>query len=86
MTVISLQADSRGRILLPKDLRQSLGLESKGTVTVEARDDGSVLLRDPRAERTRQLREARGSYAGRGRSVDELIESRRNEAKAESEN
>jgi len=81
--LFSLQADARGRILLPKELRRELGLEGRGTITVEPREDGSVVLRDPRAERRRQLREARGSFAGRGSSVDDLIAARRTEARGE---
>jgi hypothetical protein len=62
-----------------------LGLDQKGVVTVEARDDGSVLLRDPAAERRRRLKNARGSLRGAGGSVEDLIATRRAEAARERE-
>lgn len=79
----TVQADGRGRLLLPRELRERLGLRPKGAVNVEARDDGSVVLRDPRADRARRLHAAQGSYAGKGRSVDEFIVDRRAEAERE---
>jgi bifunctional DNA-binding transcriptional regulator/antitoxin component of YhaV-PrlF toxin-antitoxin module len=69
--------------LLPKELRRHLHLEPKGTIYIEARDDGSVVLRDPRAERHHRLQQARGSFRGRGGSADDLIAVRRAEAQRE---
>lgn len=80
---IAVLADARGRLLLPKEVRAHLGLEPKSTINVETRADGSVVLRDPQAQRRRVLERARGSFAGRGGSVDELIAERRAEAKNE---
>jgi bifunctional DNA-binding transcriptional regulator/antitoxin component of YhaV-PrlF toxin-antitoxin module len=84
-THISVQTDARGRLLLPKELRAHLGVEPKGTVSVEARSDGAVVLRDPRAHRRRVLDSARGSLRDQGGSVEELIAERRTEAKRESD-
>lgn len=78
-----VQTDGRGRILLPAALRERLGIVPKAAVEVEAREDGSVVLRDVREERRRRLREAQGSFEGRGGSVDELIAERRAEAARE---
>ena len=78
-----IQADGRGRILLPKPVRERLGIAPKAMVQVEVAADGSVLLRDVREERRRLLREAQGSYKGRGGSVDDLIAERRREAARE---
>ncbi|MBI4898629.1 MAG: AbrB/MazE/SpoVT family DNA-binding domain-containing protein [Actinobacteria bacterium] len=79
----TVQTDARGRLLLPKELRQHLGIEPKGSVIVSACDDGSVVLRDPRAERHDALQRARGSFRDRGGSADELIAQRRAEAARE---
>lgn len=80
---VLVQTDARGRVLLPKDVREHLGLKPKALVTVETRGDGSVVLRDPRAQRKRVLEDARGSFAKQGGSVDDLIAERRAEAKKE---
>ena len=84
-THISVQTDARGRLLLPKELRAHLGVEPKGTVSVEARADGAVILRDPRAKRHQVLESARGSLRDHGGSVDELIAESRAEAERESD-
>lgn len=73
----TIQVDGRGRILLPKPLRERLGIKPKVMINVEIGDDGSVVLRDVREERRRLLRAAQGSFAGRGGSVDGLIAQRR---------
>jgi bifunctional DNA-binding transcriptional regulator/antitoxin component of YhaV-PrlF toxin-antitoxin module len=78
---ISVQADGRGRILLPSEVRAHLGLEPKSVINVETRADGTVVLRDPAAQRRRVLQSARGSLADSGGSVDQLIAERRAEAK-----
>lgn len=80
---VTVQSDARGRLLLPVELRELLGLDPKGVVAVEARDDGSVLLRDPAAERRRRLKNARGSLRDAAGSVDDLIAARRAEAARE---
>jgi bifunctional DNA-binding transcriptional regulator/antitoxin component of YhaV-PrlF toxin-antitoxin module len=82
-THFAVQTDARGRLLLPKELRAHLGLEPKATISVEARADGAVVLRDPRAQRRRVLENARGSLRDQGGSVDELIAERRAAAKRE---
>lgn len=84
-THIFVQTDARGRLLLPKELRAHLGVEPKGMVNVEARADGAVVLRDPRAQRSRVLESARGSLREQGGSVDELIAERRTDAKREAD-
>lgn len=78
-----VRADNRGRILLPKPIRENLGITAGALIDVETSDDGSVVLRDPREERRRRLREAQGSFKGRGGSVDDLIAERRAEAARE---
>lgn len=82
MTVrrVEVEADGRGRLLLPREARDALGITAHAVVDVELTDDGAVVLRDPVAARRRRLRAARGSFAGRGGSVDDLIADRRAEA------
>lgn len=78
-----IKADGRGRILLPRDMRERLGIGPGAGVDVEATEEGTVVLRDLRAERWRQLTDAKGSLKGRIGSVDELIAERRAEAARE---
>lgn len=80
---LAVQTDARGRLLLPKEVRAHLGLEPKSIINVETRSDGTVVLRDPRAQRRRVLESARGSLGNRGGSVDDLIAERRAEARKE---
>jgi bifunctional DNA-binding transcriptional regulator/antitoxin component of YhaV-PrlF toxin-antitoxin module len=84
--------DGRGRLLLPPDIREALGLDRKALevgerreVTVELRPDGSVVLRDPAKVRAEAIKSLRGSARGKGGSVDELLAERRREAALEGE-
>ncbi|MCK9249769.1 MAG: AbrB/MazE/SpoVT family DNA-binding domain-containing protein [Solirubrobacteraceae bacterium] len=77
---VTVQTDGRGRITLPPELRRHLGVEAKGSVLVEAREDGEIVIRDPRRDRRRRLQAARGAFRGQGQSVDELIAERRSDA------
>ncbi|MBJ7520574.1 MAG: AbrB/MazE/SpoVT family DNA-binding domain-containing protein [Solirubrobacteraceae bacterium] len=79
----TIQADGRGRVLLPKDLRERLGLGPHATVIVEEADDGSVVLRDPAASRRRALDALQGSLAETPGSVDDFLAQRRRDAAAE---
>lgn len=76
-------ADGRGRLLLPRAMREALGITPHTVVGVELAEDGSVVLRDPASDRARRVRAARGSLRGRGGSVDDLIAERRAEAARE---
>ncbi len=80
---VEVETDGRGRLLLPSNMRKTLGITGHATVSVALNDDGSVVLRDPRADRARRLRAAQGSFAGRGGSVDDLLAERRAEAARE---
>ncbi len=80
----TIRTDARGRITLPPAWRQHLGIEPHGLVSVEPREDGSIVLRDPRNERRRRLQAARGAFRNQGQSVAELLAERRDEASRES--
>jgi len=80
---VSVQTDGRGRILLPPDLREHIGLKPKSVINVVPAEDGTLILCDVRADRRRQLKRARGSLRGQGGSVDDLIAQRRAEAATE---
>ncbi|MGC9221997.1 MAG: AbrB/MazE/SpoVT family DNA-binding domain-containing protein [Solirubrobacteraceae bacterium] len=81
--------DGRGRLLLPKDAREALGVLQGGHVAVELWPDGSVLLRNEgKAEAeaaARAVNALLGSMKGEGPSVDEFLAGRRREAKLEDE-
>ncbi len=79
----TIQTDGRGRITLPPELRRHLGVEPRGLVSVEPRDDGSLVLRDPHGERRHRLRTARGAFRNQGQSVSDLLAERRTEAAGE---
>ncbi|UUY04799.1 AbrB/MazE/SpoVT family DNA-binding domain-containing protein [Svornostia abyssi] len=78
-----IQADGRGRVLLPKALRDRLGLGPHAKVAVEEADDGSVVLRDPAAARRRTLDAMQGSLAHAPGSVDDFLAQRHRDAAAE---
>ncbi|MDX8153617.1 AbrB/MazE/SpoVT family DNA-binding domain-containing protein [Patulibacter brassicae] len=80
-----VRADGRGRILLPQELRDRLGIQPHSVVAVELQDDGSVVLRDRDADRRRRVRAVRGSFRGAGESVDDLLAARRADARAEAD-
>lgn len=50
-------------------------------MTLEQADDGAVVLRSPQQVRRQAIAAARGSFAGRGGSVDDLLAERRADAK-----
>lgn len=79
----SLQTDGRGRLLLPRELREATGIGPNAEVRLSVTDDGTVTLSNPVAARRAAIRAARGAYAGRGMSADELIAERRAEAARE---
>lgn len=71
-----------GRLDLPDEYRQALGLEPGDEVVLKL-EDGSIRLLSPRAAIERVQRVVR-SYVPEGRSlVDELIAERRREAERE---
>jgi AbrB family looped-hinge helix DNA binding protein len=74
---------SKGQVVIPAFLRQSLGLES-GTRFV-IRQEGEVLILEPQtvAAKLRKIRELRGLTAGGSSMTDELLEDRRREREAE---
>jgi AbrB family looped-hinge helix DNA binding protein len=74
---------SKGQVVIPAALRESLGLES-GTRFV-IRQEGEMLILEPQtmAAKLRKIRELRGLTAGGPSMTDELLEDRRREREAE---
>ena len=71
-----------GRVVIPADLRDELGLKDGGTVVAEVRDGALVLeTMAPRLRRIRDL--VRASDRGTGSVVDEFLAEKRAEAARE---
>ena len=78
---IDLRVSANGRMVLPKSVRQALGL-SGDTMVIATVEGGEVRL----APVQRGAREAQDLYAQHvtnGRTVDDFLEDRRKEAEAE---
>lgn len=60
-----------------------MGIGPNAEVRLALAEDGTVTLSNPVAARRRAIRAARGSHAGRGMSVDELLAERRADAARE---
>jgi len=74
---------SKGQVVIPASLRESLGLESVTRFVI--RQEGEVLILEPQtlAAKLRKIRELRGLTAGGPSMTDELLEDRRREREAE---
>jgi AbrB family looped-hinge helix DNA binding protein len=78
----TVQVSDRGRLVLPAEVRERLGLKPGDRLILTLEADDSLRLVSPRT----QIREARGLYAdlAAGRHlVDELLAERRQEADEE---
>jgi AbrB family looped-hinge helix DNA binding protein len=76
----TIVADGRGRLLLPKELREQLNLKPGGAVTADLDASGAVVLRDARAALDAQFDRALGVAEDAPGSVEQLIADRRAEA------
>ncbi len=63
---------AKGQVVIPKELRERLGLGPGASVSFEPLDDGVVVRRADR------IRELKGRYAGSG-MAERLLEDRRRE-------
>jgi AbrB family looped-hinge helix DNA binding protein len=71
-----------GRLVIPADVRDALGLRDGGTVVAELRDGALVIETMP--TRLRRLRElVRASDKGTGSVVEEFLAEKRREAARE---
>jgi AbrB family looped-hinge helix DNA binding protein len=74
-----LVVDSKGRVILPKDVRRVLGIEQGGKVLLTLEGERATL-----SSLDEELRRFRGQWKVQGRSlVDELLQERRDEARKE---
>lgn len=73
-----------GRVLIPKQIRQDLGLEAGSTLVLSV-EDGRLVLESRRQLMDRIRDEVAGSWRGdpEGSAVDELLADRRAESAAE---
>lgn len=77
-----VRVDAQGRLLVPKELREAVGMRPGENVTLLVEDGELVVLTV--AASTRRIREIAAQYSAPGRSlVDELIAERRAEAQRE---
>ena len=77
-----VKVDAQGRVLIPAELRQELGIEPGDTLTLSSEDGQLSLLTFEQG--MRRVRELASSYVTDGRSVvDEFIAERREEASRE---
>lgn len=74
---VTLKVSSNGRLCIPADVRERLGLKGGGTVTLQETEDGLLLSTvEQRVRRAQALyREAMGSKPGT--SVDQFLRERR---------
>ncbi|MGH2835096.1 MAG: hypothetical protein ACRDLT_05290 [Solirubrobacteraceae bacterium] len=77
--------DGRGRLLLPKEARDALGIGDGFKVAVDLAADGSVVLRHERDAAEASVNALRGLMAGSGPAVDEFLAGRRRDAALEDE-
>ncbi len=77
--MIQMKMSEGGRVVIPVEIRQSLGLKEGDAVLFELRDGEAVIT--TRAARIRRAQEMVRQYVPAGTSVvDELIAERRQEA------
>jgi AbrB family looped-hinge helix DNA binding protein len=77
-----VRVDQQGRILVPKELREAVGMRPGGNLTLLV-EGGEIRIITPQGARQR-MRELSAKYSTGNRSlVDELIAERRAEAERE---
>jgi AbrB family looped-hinge helix DNA binding protein len=82
ITLRHLSVPKDGRLVIPADLRDALGLRDGGTVVAEVRDGALVI--ETMATRLRRLRElVHASDKGTGSVVEEFLAEKRTEAARE---
>jgi AbrB family looped-hinge helix DNA binding protein len=82
VTFRQLTVPKDGRVVIPADLRDALGLKDGGTVVAEVRDGALVL--ETMVTRLRRIRDlVRASDRGTGSVVDEFLAEKRAEAARE---
>ena len=78
---IDLRVGANGRMVLPKALRQALGL-SGDAVVIATVEDGAVRL-TPAHREALEAQELYARHVTGGRTVDEFLDDRRRDGKAE---
>lgn len=82
---VRLKIDSAGRVLIPADVREAMGLEEGGMVLAWL-ERGELHLVGAKAASAHAQRLARELIAGRDSLADQLIADRREEARREGRN
>ena len=82
--VVTARLSENGRIVIPAEIRQKLGLSPGDTVLLSV--EGYVLKIEPQRARIRRIQESMRQFIPPGRCLsDELIAERREEARREME-
>lgn len=80
MSRMTTTLDEKGRLILPEEVRRTLGLEAGDQVIIVLDEEG-VHLSTSRKESLRRAQDLVRKYVPEGRSLsDELIEERRRES------
>ena len=80
MSRMTTTLDEEGRLILPAEVRRSLGLQAGDRVVFEL-DEKGLHVRPDRSEAVKQAQDRVRQYVPEGRSLsDELIEERRRES------
>jgi AbrB family looped-hinge helix DNA binding protein len=80
MGVLSVKVDASGRVVIPKDIRDALGIPQGGELRLSIVDGELRGLTRVAALRQLQAKYAAGPEAAAGSAVDDLIAWRRAEA------
>ncbi len=78
---VDVQLGSNGRVVIPSELRRTLGLKSGDTLVARVEEDRLILEKPESVKRRLRVRYA--SVAGGKSLAAELIHERRDEARAE---
>jgi|LNFM01.2.fsa_nt_gb AbrB family looped-hinge helix DNA binding protein len=83
MGVLSVKVDASGRVVIPKDIRDALGIPQGGELRLSIVDGELRGLTRVAALRQLQTKYASGSGGAAGSAVDDLIAWRRAEAQGD---
>ena len=78
---VDVRVAANGRLVLPKAVREAMGLDGETVVTLVMEEDGVRLV--PLSERIRQAQALYRATARKDRTVDDFLRERREETDSE---
>ena len=78
---VDVRVAANGRLVLPKAVREAMGLDGETVVTLVMEEDGVRLV--PLSERIRQAQALYRATARKARTVDDFLRERREETDSE---